>query len=267
MTTAILVSSCDAFSDCWLPMIHSFRKYWPDCQHPINFVSNFEGIEDEGVTFVKVGQDKGFGSNMKRALEVIKADYVILFLDDYFLKEPVNNYIVNDHITHCIEKHVDFLKIDNSDIIYRDEKRIEDSFYCANPLDIKYSLNAAIAIWKKETLQSLCVEGFSAWDFERKGIDYINKSNININSETILSANFGKYTIKKIGGAGAVRKGRWTNEGINFLKENNFNSLISKREKEGEFTRYLTSLYSPSSLFWILPGLILRIIQKLKINI
>ena len=266
-TTAILVSSCDAFSDCWLPMIHSLRKYWPNCPYPIYFISNFDSIEEKGINFIKVCQDKGFGSNTKRALELINADSIIFFLEDYFLQEKVDNDIITSHLNHCIRENVDFLKIDYRDIIYRDKMKIGQSFYCANPLDIKYSLNTAIAIWKKETLKLLCVEGISAWDFERKGIEHIKKNNLEIYSETILSTSFDKYTIKKISGPGAVCKGRWTMEGVAFLNENGFSELISEREIEGNFTRYLTSFYTTNKLLWLLPGVLLRIIQKLKISI
>lgn len=267
MNTAILISSCDSFSDCWLPMIHSIRKYWSECPYPIFIISNFKKIEEKGIKFINIGQDKGFGSNTKKALELIEANHIIFFLDDFFLCDTVDSVVVNDHLNHCILNNVDFLKIDYRDIIYRDELRIADSIYCANPLNIRYSLNTAISIWKKNALHSLCVEGFTAWDFERKGIDNITKNNLKINSETILSSRFEKMTIKKICGPGAVCKGRWTKEGVKYLKENEFSYLIVNREIEGKFARFLTSFYTPNSIFWIPFGLLLRIIQKLKINI
>ena len=267
MSAAIVISSCDLYKDCWLPIIHSFQKYWPDCPFPLYIISNHESLDEKGINFIKVGKHMGFGSNMKKALQVIEEDYVILFLEDFFLKESVDNKIVISHLEHCIKESIDYLKIDYHDIIYRDELRLGTSIYCANPLDIKYSLNAAIAIWRREALQSLCVEGFSAWDFERKGINYINKNKLRICSETIFSTSFDNNTIKKISGPGAVSKGRWTLEGITFLKENGFSFLIPGRKVEGRFTRFLTSQYTPNSLYWLPLGLLLRIIQKLKINI
>jgi hypothetical protein len=265
--TAIVISSCDLFSDCWLPMIHSLHKNWPECPYPIFIISNFKTLEEKGINFINVGEDKRFGSNTKKALELIEADHIIFFLDDFFLSETVDSAMVNDHLSHCIQNNIDFLKIDYRDIIYRDELRIGESTYCANPLDIKYSLNTAIAIWKKKALYYLCVEGFTAWDFERKGIAYLRQNNLKINSETIVSANFEKMTIKKICRSGAVSKGRWTNEGVKFLKENGFSHLIQNREIEGKITRYIASFYVPGSIFWIPFGLLLRIFEKLKINI
>ena len=87
METAILISSCDLYSDCWLPMIYSLRKNWPECPYPVFIVSNYRKLEEKGINFTDVGEDKGFGSNTKKALELIKADYVIFFLDDFFLND------------------------------------------------------------------------------------------------------------------------------------------------------------------------------------
>jgi hypothetical protein len=265
--TSVIISSCDLYSDCWAPMIHSFRLHWPDCPFPIYFISNFSELDEPGITFIKVGEHKGFGSNMKKALELIGSDNVILFLEDFFLDKKIETEMIFNHIQHCKDENIDFLKIDSRDIIYRDDLRIGDSFYCSNPLDIKYSLNASIAIWKKEALLLLSVEGFSAWDFERKGLSYIRENQIKIKSETILSTSFNSKTIKKISAPGAVCKGMWTNEGVEFLTKYNYIELISTREIEGKFIRFLISLYRPNSLSWIPIGLLLRLLQKFKINL
>jgi hypothetical protein len=267
MSTAVVISSCDLYSDCWAPMIYSIEKYWPDCPYPIFLIANYETMEFPGVSIINVGEHKGFGSNMKKALRIIQASNILLLLDDFFLCQTVDTAMVESHVTHCESKNVDFLKIDSSEIINRDNLRISDTEYCLNPISNKYSINAAIAIWQKSILEVLCVEGFSAWDFERKSRSVIKDLKIKIKSETIYSQNIDTMTIKKISGAGAVRKGRWTSEGILFLKENGFKYLIPGREKEGPVTSYLTSLYSLNPLIWLFPGLLLKIIQKLKINI
>lgn len=266
MKTAVVISSCDLYSDCWIPMIYSFRKYWNDCPYPINIISNFEALDEEGITFIKVGEHKGFGSNMRRALQVIDAEIIILFLEDFFLADSVDNDMINNHIQYCYRRNISYLKIDSCDIIYRDSLRIGSSSYCVNPLDIRYSLNLSIAIWRKDVLMSLCVDGFSAWDFERKGINYIKKNKLKFYSETIHSSKMNKMTIKKISGPGAVTKGRWTIEGKEYLIGNGFHSVLLKRKVEPSFSRFLTSFYKPNSIFWWPIGLLLRIFQRLNIN-
>lgn len=266
MKTAVVISSCDLYSDCWLPMIFSIKKFWKDCPYPIYIISNFDSLDVEGVTFIKVGHHKGFGSNMKNALHLIDVENIILFLEDFFISDEVDSEMIRNHIKYCERKSIDFLKIDSCDIIYRDDMRIGSSCYCVNPLDIRYSLNLAIAVWRKDVLISLCVDGFSAWDFERKGINYIKKNKLNFYSETIHSSKMNKMTIKKISGPGAVTKGRWTIEGKGYLIDNGFGTVLPKRKVEPSFSRFMSSFYKPNSIFWWPIGLLLRIIQRLNIN-
>ena len=175
--------------------------------------------------------------------------------------------MIENHIKYCERKSIDFLKIDSCDILYRDDMRIGSSSYCVNPLDIRYSLNLAIAIWKKDTLMSLSVDGFTAWDFERKGINYLQLKNLKIYSETILSSMMDTLTIKKITGAGAVTKGRWTIEGKIFLQANGFSPILEKRKVEPKISRFIRSFYKPNSILWLPFGLLLRIIQRLNLNL
>ena len=37
---AVVVSSCDAYSDAWKPFFKLFFKYWSDCPFPIYLVTN-----------------------------------------------------------------------------------------------------------------------------------------------------------------------------------------------------------------------------------
>ncbi len=263
MNTAIIISSCDHFSDCWEPMIYSFKKKWPDCPYPIYFISNYKEMNTDYVNFLRVGKDLGFASNLKKALKMIEYNYVIYFQEDYFIDNIVNSRYIDKHLTYCIEKNIDYLKI-KPDSLYRDNLRIGNSDYCKNPLDIKYSINTAIAIWKKDKLEELCVDGFSGWDFERKIIKYINNNNIEIVSETLHSSVFPLKGIAFINGT-AIRRGKWTKAGIDYLKQNGFENRIKGRSIESDFLTKVISYYSPRSMFRIPVSLVIKVIQKLNL--
>ena len=66
-------------------MIFSLKKYWPDCPFPVFIVSNYEEIHDDSVIFLKVGEDKAFASNLKKALEMIDFQFII-----YLTREKYN---------------------------------------------------------------------------------------------------------------------------------------------------------------------------------
>jgi hypothetical protein len=267
MKTVVLISSCDAFNDCWAPMIFSLKKFWSDCPFPIFFISNYKKVNDERIKFINVEKDKGFASNLGNALNKIECDFIIYFQEDYFLIDYVNTEAIKNHICHCNENSIDFLKIHGNDFLYRDNYRINQSDYCKNPIDVRYAINTSVAIWKKDTLLRLCVEGYSGWDWERNIISFINKKGIKINSEILHSSCYREKCITSLPG-GAVTKGRWTQKGVLFLRENGFFDVIKKREVEGKVVARLEEIYNrhPKSLVRIPIVIILRLFLLCKIN-
>jgi len=268
MKTAVLISSCDAFNDCWAPMIYSLKKFWPDCPFPIYFISNYKKINDEKIKFINVEKDKGFASNLGYSLNKIECDFIIYFQEDYFLIDYVNTEAIQTHICHCKENNIDFLKIHGNDFFLRDNYRINESDYCKNPIDARYSINTSVAIWKKDTLAKLCVEGYSGWDWERHIISFINQNGIEINSEMLHSSCYKEKSIISLPG-GAVAKGRWTQNGLLFLRENGFADVIEKREVEGTVVTRLGEFYNhhPKSFLRFPIVIVLRFLLKHKINI
>jgi len=267
MKTAVVISSCDAFNDCWAPMIYSLKKFWPDCPFPIYFISNYKKINDERIKFINVGEDKGFASNLGYALKKVECDFIIYFQEDYFLIDYVNTEAIKDHICHCKKNNIDFLKIHGNDFLLRDNYRINESDYCKNPIDVRYSINTSVAIWKRDTLAKLCVEGYSGWDWERHIILFINQNGIKIKSEMLHSSCYKEKSITSLPG-GAVAKGRWTQKGMHFLRDYGFVDVIEKREVEGKVLTRLAEFYNhhPKSLLRFPIVFILRLFLKCKIN-
>lgn len=268
MKTVVIISSCDFFKECWEPLVYSFEKFWPDCPFPIYIISNH--IEDINlkVNFLKVGNDNFFASNLKTALELLECDFVIYFQDDYFLSKRVNTEAIQEHIDYCFSNQIHFLKIHANDYLLRDHLKIENSIYCNNPIDVRYSLNTSIAIWDKKTLESLCIKGYTGWDWERNIVQFVKQNSISIKSLILHSSSMDNFGIKTITG-GAVAKGRWTKSGVRFLEENGFSELIKLREKEGKIISFLGDTYNknPRSVFRFLIAFLLRTLLKFKINI
>jgi hypothetical protein len=86
---AVLVASCDRYSDVWPLFFKLFRKQWPDCPHPVYIGSNTIGAGEPSVSDLLIGPDEGWGKGLKAMLEALREPYVLLFLDDYFLLKPV----------------------------------------------------------------------------------------------------------------------------------------------------------------------------------
>lgn len=255
---AIIVSSCDFFKDCWAPFILSIQTYWADCPYPIYILSNNDEIETpKGFSFIKVGEDKMFASNLHAALNQIEEEYVIYLQEDYWLNKKVDNKAIAEHLTYTVENNIDYLRLtfpylDGEDVGYR---------YKKHSLHQRYAICLQAAIWRRTTLIGLLREGDSGWDFEYKIQQHAIASHIYINALGIKKE-FADTGINYVRGT-AVRKGRWTIEGCQFLKDNGFSELLDKRGCEGWFFGNIIDNQGPLRPICLA---IVKIMMKLKWN-
>lgn len=261
---ALLICSCDYYSDCWRPILKSFEIYWPDCEYDKLIVSNHKKENLEGAKIISVGDHKGWATDTLKAVEMTDYDFYIYFQEDYFLRKKVDNVAIKEHVQHCIDYKVDYLKIE-PDAIDCDKYRIDGSDYCVNPPVVKYSINSAIAIWHRSLFKKICVPGYTGWDFEYKIIGYIAKNNIQFKSEVLHSSVVISKGIQTIIGNG-IQRGKWTPAGVKFLKENGFEDLVGQRKIQNKFYSWVY-LHGPRNRFLKLFHLaFLRILRYFNIN-
>lgn len=226
---AVVVSSCDAFSDCWAPFVYSLEKYASNCPYPIYIVSNLktEAISDKvlDIHFLQIGEDEKWGTNLHKALSLINADYVLYLQEDYFLSDFVSWNDIKNHINYCIQNSVDYLRLT---FPFLPGKEIDNN-YVKNDLSQAYSVCLQAALWKKKTLEQLCVKGWSGWDFEKNVVALIRKLLPQFSYLGLKNSALGQ--IRYVKGT-AVRKGKWTHPGYSFLRKNGFAHLLKNRAKE-----------------------------------
>lgn len=262
MDICIIISSCDLYSDCWKPMFLSLKENWKNSSIPVYLICNYKDCGDENVTSIKVGEHLGWGSNTKKALGQLDSEYVLLLQEDYFLNSSMNDEVVLKHLSFCKENGLDYLRLG---MPFNDDLLTVNPNYCECPLDREYSLCLQPAIWKRETLQRLTIEGWTGWDFERDIVAYINTNGIQIKAAVIHSSVLKEQGYNMVHGT-AIRKGIWTEGGIDFLKKHGFTEQIKGRKREGRLFTWLTDV--PENSLFIYPAKVLRkIIQTIKIKL
>src|SRR5687767_11173207 len=86
---SLLVPSCDSYSDLWRPFWTLFWRYWPDCPFPAHLGSNVERFDDVRVTTVTAGGGNNWTNRVREQVEALSTPYVLLMLEDFFLRAPV----------------------------------------------------------------------------------------------------------------------------------------------------------------------------------
>lgn len=159
---AILVLSCDKYSDLWPPFFQCFRKNFPTGEWPIYVGSNSKICDEPGVVTILSVNDEDWSTSCKRILKQIPERKLFVILEDLFAASRVDERLLSAAI--------DFL-------FAADAKHIR--YWPGIPLDgpsehpdIEYFARGApyranvCGFWDREYLMGLLLEGESPWNFE-----------------------------------------------------------------------------------------------------
>lgn len=257
MKIAIVISSCDEYSDSWKPMFFSLKTFWSDCPYPIYLISNYKDSKSEFIKTIKIGEHLGWGTNTRKALEKLDVDYLIYLQEDYFLTSNVDTENIFKYLEYCKTNQIDYLRLGYP---FRDNNRIGSSDYCNDPLTCKYALSLQPSIWNKKKLLELCIDGFTGWDYERKIAKYINKMNLSVTSQVLFSSVAKERGFPMLQGT-AIRKGKWTRRAKDYLQTYSFYEELRGREVEGRLLTFLIKIHK----YYILRlpvSILIRLLQK-----
>ncbi len=164
---AVLVVSCDNYSDLWGPFFGIFRKRWPDCPYPLFLGSNYKMFSSDGVASIQVGEDVSWADNLQRMLDRTPFPRIILLLEDFLLTKPVDTELVRSLAKLAIGKDLSCLRLFPHPPPTRRLRKMPGVGELRR--GDQYRVSTQAAIWDVNMLRSLARPGFSAWDFELIG--------------------------------------------------------------------------------------------------
>jgi hypothetical protein len=164
---SVLIPSCDAYSDLWIPFMTLFWRYWPGCPFPVYLGSNHQAFEHPRVTTIHPGHGNNWANCVREYLAILDTPYVLLMLEDFFLRKPVETM----QVVSCFEAMVKL-----QGMMLRLVPRPSPDLPVAGlPLigQIKpgapYRVSMQATIWHRQTLLDLMREGETIWQFEAQG--------------------------------------------------------------------------------------------------
>lgn len=209
-SVAVVVSSCDAFFDCWQPFAAFFRKFWPSCPFPVHLIVNKLPIRSSFVHAIAVGEDRDWASNMKTALGHIDVERVLYFQEDYFLTAAVDEERLARDFAYAFENDVDAF-------CFRARSEIEPHFEPLNddfgvvPSDSDGRTRCQLTLWKRGALLSVLRDGETAWEMESRGSERTRDLNI------LSYSTRGRAPVPYL--MSAIVRGLWTPEAIALCAE------------------------------------------------
>lgn len=177
---AIVIASCDKYSDLWEPLFGEFFRHWPDCPFPLYLVANHERYQDPRVTTLLAGDDIDWSSTITAALDQINHSHVLFWIDDAFLAAKVDTSKVGHYLVRMHELDANFLRLRPNP---RPKQKLDTEIGLL-AAEAAYRVSLFATIWNMNTLRQILRSGESAWEFEMKGTE---RSRTMVGFYTVLS--------------------------------------------------------------------------------
>ena len=205
----ITVLSCSKNEDTFLPFCHFMERYYPN--HP-RIVYLTDGIKNPFYETIPVKNNlETWTRGFREFLNQIEDDYVLLMIDDCFIRKPV-----------------DIKRIEEAEQIIRQNEKIalmnfEKAWDCSDePTGFEgwkkrkhgsqFEVSLLCGLWDKRKLLKVVERDCSPWEIEENQMGYGFDYYINDGDYII---DWGYKAFQPVGKV----KGRWTEETIEYLKK------------------------------------------------
>ncbi|WP_414660871.1 hypothetical protein [Horticoccus sp. 23ND18S-11] len=163
---AVLVPSCDAYSDLWTPFFTLFFRHWPDCPFKIYLGSNSLPFPNPRVTVLTSVHGAKWAERTADHLAQIAEPNVLLCLEDFFLRHRVDTAAVLALYQEFRTREAAMLRL-----VRRPgpTTRIEGTNFGPVTPGTPYRVSTQAAFWQRSVLCELIVPGETIWAFEHAG--------------------------------------------------------------------------------------------------
>jgi hypothetical protein len=244
---AIIISSCDKYSDLWPPLGNLYKKYWKNCDKEIYLLT--ESLNFKKITKLNVGiktinvKSKSWSRRLKIALQskIIKESDILFVLDDFFLQSKVSNKKIDRYFYQFKKFKMEMLRIVARPGPLKKNKLVNNIGEFDN--NESYTISTQAAFWQKTSLISHLNDKENIWQFGINGSERVKQKKIKF---------FGVYNDIFPYKHHVIERGKWFP--WYYMKFKNMNIGVSnKREVMSYF----------ESILWLLKKFFLNYLKNL----
>lgn len=162
---AVVIVSCDKYSDLWIPFFKLFWRFWPHCPFNVYLLSNTLRITVPGVQNLFSGDDLSWSSSLRKGIIQLKEEYILLFLDDLFLCDFVKTNKVIEIFDWVSKTCPNYVRMNPSQ---KSDKPYNEFVGLVSP-GTMYRTSTVLSLWRRDVLLNLLRDDESAWGFEIYG--------------------------------------------------------------------------------------------------
>lgn len=162
---AVLVLSCDKYSDVWPAFFKCFRDNFPTRDWPIYLGSNTRECSESGVVTILSGRDDDWSSSYKRILEQIPHKRLFVILEDLFLSSRIDEDVLAALVNFMVEKNANHIRYWGRPA---PDRPTDNPLIGESTKGAPYR-STVCGFWDRDYLLNLLIEGESPWNFEILG--------------------------------------------------------------------------------------------------
>ena len=170
----IVVNSCDYYKDAWDPFFRLLKIQWPKCSNYriiLNTESQVYNCDFLNVETICGGQGIPWAKRLKNVLSRITSEYILYFLEDFFLMSPVSDESFSQAFELMeSDKLIGYIGLKYNKTHEFKDKSKEDftqPFLNKDDLVKLNRVNSMTALWRKSWLESLIRMHETPWEFEK----------------------------------------------------------------------------------------------------
>lgn len=165
-SVSILVSSCDGYSDLWDGCVRSLRKHGGD-HYPIYLGAEVASSAPPGVTLLLAGLGCSWSVCLRRHLEAISDDYVLLILDDFWLRSRPDWACISAVVAQMAAGEWVMVRLNPRP--FGEGQRAKSFTFLRECTPLQEGrIVVQPALWRRSALLGLIEDKESAWQFERR---------------------------------------------------------------------------------------------------
>lgn len=167
----IIVNTCDKYEDAWDPFFRLMEINWPESEN-YKIILNTENkdykCDFRNVITVRSG-NLAWSKRLKGILENTDTDFVLFFLEDFFLRSPVNQEMFEEAY-NLISQNDDIGYIGlkySPERVFKDKNFVPtERFFSRDLLATNCRISAMSVLWRRSWLLELLDEKENPWEFE-----------------------------------------------------------------------------------------------------
>jgi hypothetical protein len=168
----LFIASCDKYHQAWEPFFFFIRKHWSGFNMPVILNTETrsftcEGFDIRTFSFYEKGESVPWGKRMLDHLDRVETDYILLMLEDFFLRRDVDE----DKLARLIDlfeenEDISTFNLVYSPIRYVKKQRLGD--FVLRPRRGRYKF-ACTGLWRVSHLKQYILPHESPWQWEVDG--------------------------------------------------------------------------------------------------